>query len=93
MHARQQIPRQVVGIKMELDALPVAGASVFDGEMNRIGQITSSTISPIMSNAAICLAMLKKPFYVSGTKLQIAAEGAIRVGFVVDLPFVLRREV
>ncbi|MGA3067889.1 MAG: glycine cleavage T C-terminal barrel domain-containing protein [Tepidisphaeraceae bacterium] len=92
MYARQQIPRQVVGIKMELDALPVAGASVFDAEQNRVGQITSSTISPILSNAALCLAMVKKPFYASGAKLHIAAEGAIRIGFVVDLPFVLRKE-
>jgi folate-binding protein YgfZ len=92
MYARQQVPRMIVGIKMELDALPVAGASVFDGEQNRIGQITSSTIAPIMSNAAICLAMVKKPFFASGTKLHIAAEGSIRVGFVVDLPFVVRRE-
>jgi folate-binding protein YgfZ len=92
MHARQQVPRQVVGIKMELDALPVAGASIFDAEQNRVGQITSSTISPIMSNAAICLGMVKKPFMASGTQLHIAAEGAIRTGFVVDLPFVLRKE-
>ncbi len=92
MHARQQVPRLVVGIKMELDALPVAGAGIFDAEQNRVGQITSSTISPIMSNAAICLGMVKKPFMASGTQLHIAAEGAIRTGFVVDLPFVLRRE-
>jgi folate-binding protein YgfZ len=92
MHARQQVPRKIVGVKMELDALPVAGASVFDAEQNRVGQITSSTISPIMSNAAICLAMVKKPFFASGMQLHIAAEGAIRTGFVVDLPFVVRKE-
>jgi folate-binding protein YgfZ len=90
MQARQQVPRQIAGIKMELDALPIAGASIFDVQQNRIGQITSSTISPILSNAAICLGMLKKPFFVAGTKLLIAAEGQMRTAHVVELPFHVR---
>jgi folate-binding protein YgfZ len=90
MHARGQSPRLMVGIKMELDALPIAGAAVFDMEHNRIGQITSSTISPILSNAAICLAMVKKQFAAVGTELLVGAEGAIRKGFVAHLPFLHR---
>lgn len=90
MQARQQVSRQIAGIKMELDALPIAGASIFDPQQNRIGQVTSSTISPILSNAAICLGMLKKPFFAPGTKLLIAAEGQMRTAHVVELPFHVR---
>jgi glycine cleavage system aminomethyltransferase T len=90
MAARGQSPREIVGIKMEVDALPIAGAAVFDAQHNRVGQITSSTISPILSNAAICLGMVKKQFTAVGTELLVGAEGAIRKGHVAHLPFVRR---
>jgi folate-binding Fe-S cluster repair protein YgfZ len=92
MHARHQIARQIVGIRMNDDALPIAGAQVFDAQGNDvIGAITSSTISPILSNAAICLGMVKRPHFSTGTKLSIPAEGKMREGTVVELPF-LKRE-
>ncbi|MGD0389242.1 MAG: glycine cleavage T C-terminal barrel domain-containing protein [Tepidisphaeraceae bacterium] len=91
MHARDQVARQIVGIRMQEDALPIAGAPVIDNEKNQIGGITSSTISPILSNASICLGLVKSPFAAVGTQLQIATEGAFRRGTVVEIPFVKSR--
>jgi folate-binding protein YgfZ len=88
MHARGQVAKQIVGIRMEDNALPIAGTVIFDAEQNQIGGVTSSTLSPIMSNAAICLGLLKKPFFTGGTKIIIPAEGAMRQAEVVELPFV-----
>ena len=88
MHARGQVARQLVGIRMEGDALPVAGAQVFDASDNIVGAVTSSTISPILSNAAICLGYLKKPFFEEGTVVQVPAEGSMRKATVVKTPFV-----
>jgi folate-binding protein YgfZ len=89
MDARKQIARQVIGIRMESDALPIASAQVFDGQnAGPIGMVTSSTISPLLSNTAICLAMVKRPYFAPGTKLRIPAEGSIRTGMVVQPPFV-----
>jgi folate-binding protein YgfZ len=88
MHARDQVARQIVGIRMREDALPIAGAPVVDDAKNQIGGITSSTISPVLSNAAICLGLVKSPFAAVGTELQIATEGAFRRGTVVEIPFV-----
>jgi len=87
MHARGQIARRIVGIRMHGDALPMAGAPVFDAQKNQVGQITSSTLSPVLSNSAIGLAMVKHSLASAGTELLIAAEGAISGGSVVDLPF------
>jgi aminomethyltransferase len=87
MHARGQIARLIVGIRMTDDALPIAASGVCDQQRNQVGVITSSTMSPILSNSAICLAMVKKQFAAPGTVLQIPAEGTIRKGLVVDLPF------
>jgi folate-binding protein YgfZ len=88
MHACGQLARLLVGIRMEGDALPVAGSKIYDDNDNEIGGITSSTVSPVLSNAAICLGYVKRPFFAVGTKLRIPAEGAMRPAVVVELPFV-----
>jgi folate-binding protein YgfZ len=87
MHARKQLAKQIVGIRMETDALPVAGTHIYDDASNQIGGITSSTLAPILSNAAICLGILKRPFFNVGSSLLIPAEGSMRKGTVVETPF------
>lgn len=88
MHARGQFARQLVGLKMDGLALPIAGAPIHDEQANIIGGVTSSTVSPILSNAAIALGYVKRPFVAEGTAVRIAAEGDIRPAKVVGLPFV-----
>jgi folate-binding protein YgfZ len=88
MHARGQVARKLVGIRMESDALPLAGTKIYDDQQNEIGGITSSTISPVLSNIAICLGYVKKPFFSTGTKLHIPAEGALHTAEVIQLPFI-----
>jgi folate-binding protein YgfZ len=88
MHARGQVARKLVGIRMESDALPIAGAQLLDESSNVIGVITSSTVSPVLSNAAICLGFVKRPHFEPGIRLRVPAEGQIRTGVVTDLPFV-----
>lgn len=88
MHARQQVARQFVGLKMEEDALPVAGTAIYDQANNAIGGITSSTVSPILSNACIAMGFLKRPHFEIGTTVNIPAEGAMRKAKVVERPFV-----
>ncbi|MGE5610051.1 MAG: aminomethyltransferase family protein [Bacillota bacterium] len=88
MQARGQLARQLTGIKMEGDALPMAGNKIYDADQNEIGGITSSTLSPILSNLAICLGYVKKPFLTPGTRVHVPAEGALRIGTVTELPFI-----
>lgn len=92
MYARQQSVRQIAGFKMSDDALPIAGAPVQDENGNQIGIVTSSTMSPRLTNAAIGFAFLKKPHFAVGTKVRIAAEGQIRGAEVVATPFLVRDE-
>lgn len=88
MHARQQVARKIVGLKLDTDALPVAGAKVFDEQSNEIGGITSSTIAPMLSSNAIALAIVKKPHFNIGSTVIVPAEGEMRKASVVELPFV-----
>jgi len=92
MHARNQVARRLVGIRMEDDALPIAGQVLFDGQQNQVGILTSSTMSPALSDAAIALGIVKKPHFEPGTPLTVAAEGKMRQGRVVPLPFLERDE-
>lgn len=87
MHARQQVAKKLVGLRIADDALPVAGANLFDENQNQIGMITSSTISPILSGTCIALGYLKKPFFNEGTIVNVAAEGAMHKATVTPLPF------
>jgi aminomethyltransferase len=88
MHARGQVAKQLVGLKMENDALPLAGTKIFDDQQHEIGGVTSSTLSPLLSNTAIALGLVKRPFIAPGTRVHIPAEGALRAATVTALPFV-----
>ena len=61
----------------------MAGAVLYDEKDNQVGMVTSSTVSPVLSNACIALGYLKKPFFATGTKVRVAAEGAMREAEVV----------
>jgi aminomethyltransferase len=88
MHARGQAAKQLVGIRMEENLLPVAGTKIYDTNQNEVGGVTSSTVSPILSGACLCLGYVRKAFTPVGTKVVIPAEGKMAVGEVVELPFV-----
>lgn len=89
MHARGQVARQLVGIRLEDESLPVAGSPVFDPAAPEaaVGVVTSSTISPVLSRRAIGFAFVKKPFIPPGSRVLVPAEGALRAATVVELPF------
>ena len=88
MHARQQIARKIAGVRVEGGYLPLAGAKFYDDKGNEIGGVTSSTIAPVLSNAAIAIGLLKKPFFNVGAVVQVPAEGEMRNATVVEMPFV-----
>lgn len=87
MFARNQVAKQLVGLRINGDALPTAGAELTTAEGTQVGTVTSSTLSPILGNASLVLATVKKPFFELNTELQVPAEGAVRTAKVVELPF------
>lgn len=88
MQSRGQVARQIVGLRVDDDALPLAGSMLYDDADNEVGGITSSTISPLLSNACIALALAKKAFIPVGNVVKVPAEGSMRPATVVALPFV-----
>ena len=89
MYARKVVARQIVGLRMSADALPLPGSEVLEANSpTQIGIVTSSTVSPILSNACIALALVKRPHYEVGKALRVVAEGAVHLAQVVAMPFV-----
>jgi aminomethyltransferase len=88
MHARGQVAKQLVGLRLADDSLPIAGSPIFDEQSSTIGAVTSSTVSPVLSNAAICLGYVKRPLFAEGTVVQVPAEGSLRKATVVKRPFI-----
>ena len=74
-------PKQtLVGLKMQSDLLPVAGAQVFERGADdvmgqQIGIVTSSTLSPMLGAAPIAFAMLKTACAAAGAAVLVNAEG------------------
>jgi folate-binding protein YgfZ len=78
-------PKQrLVGVRMQEDRLPVAGAEVHveapGGEV--IGAITSSGPAPMLGSACVAFAMLKYASGEPGTRVRVAAEGDWAIGVV-----------
>ena len=70
-HARAAArAKQLVGIRMDSDALPIAGSPILRRPGNAVGGITSSTISPILSNAALAMGFVRKPLFAVGYRLH-----------------------
>lgn len=94
MHSRGRPKRILVGLRFEDDKLPIAGSQVFAIEKNDnataestgdvVGGIASSTISPMLGNVAIALAVVKWGQHQPGTKLLVPAEGEMVRATVAD---------
>lgn len=83
MHARQQLAKKLVGLRIEGAGLPIAGAAITDEKGESVGMITSSTVSPMLSNACIALGWVKRPYFQAGMKVRVPAEGKMVIAEVV----------
>jgi folate-binding protein YgfZ len=76
--------RRLVGVRMQEDRLPVAGAEVHaepaGGDV--VGSITSSGPAPMLGSACVAFAMLRFAAGEPGTRVRVAAEGDWAIGVV-----------
>ena len=93
MESRGRAKREVVGLRGTTDALPVAGAQVFDakeGVSTQIGVVTGSTVAPMRGAAVIGLASVRASHAKAGTSVLMSAEGevvsAVVTGFDYEIP-------
>ncbi|MDY7110621.1 MAG: aminomethyltransferase family protein [Planctomycetota bacterium] len=91
MKSHGRVPRTLVGLRLEGEALPVAGAAVYrkeDGEMgDAVGVVTSSTISPMLGAPPVAFAMIAGESAREGATLLVGAEGELADAIVGPLRF------
>ncbi|MBI1336465.1 MAG: hypothetical protein GC164_05830 [Phycisphaera sp.] len=86
--------RVVVGLRLEDDRMPIEGAQVFEADASgqstgkAVGVVTSSTVSPMLGQVAIALAMMKWASHTPGSRIVVAAEGSLVSATVVEGRFV-----
>ncbi len=87
MRSRGSVARKLVGLKMNGDAVPAAGAQVLSSDGREAGRLTSCCHSPAL-NAPIGLAILKLAHTEPGTRVSVAAADGAREAEVCRLPLV-----
>lgn len=77
MHNLGHPKRALVGLRFADDRMPISGTPVVEpgNAANVIGDITSSTISPMLGNAAIAFAVMKWGRHRAGEAVGVPAEG------------------
>ena len=80
-----RVARKLVGLKIDGEAVPAAGAAVMSGD-RAAGEITSGVRSPA-AGGPIALAYVQRDFIAPGTVLSVNGAGAT----VIALPFVSPR--
>ena len=81
------IHRKLVGFELQDKGVPRHDYEVVDAEGNRIGKVTSGTMSP-MKKAGIGLAYIDRPFFTIGSDIFIRVRNKDLPAKVVKLPFV-----
>lgn len=84
--------RGIVGLRPDGDALPVAGAQVFDAERgieDQVGVVTSSTVSPLRGAAPVAFATIRASHLDPGSRVLVNAEGETVPATVTGLDFEL----
>jgi folate-binding protein YgfZ len=91
MESLGQPKQMLVGLRIDGEALPVAGSQVFSIEDHAmgpcIGGVTSSTPSPMLGAAPVAFAMVKTAHARVGTTLLVNAEGGQSKATVAPLRF------
>lgn len=67
------VNRELRGLRIESDTIPIHGAVVLSAEGQEIGNITSAAVSPV-SKQAVALAFLKRGFLNAGTSVVVQSE-------------------
>tara|TARA_S200000501_G_C20854990_1_gene757368 strand:- start:973 stop:2058 length:1086 start_codon:yes stop_codon:yes gene_type:complete len=79
--------RKLIGFLMESRAIPRSGHTLLDNENNIIGQVSSGTQSPTLSNG-IGLGYLDADFVKPGTKINVLIREKNCPARVIKLPFI-----
>ena len=81
------ISKKLMGVKIDLDKINLSQAIDVTVDSKRIGEIRSAVYSPTF-NQVIAIAMINKPYFEEGTKIDIVIDNVTHTGALCNIPFV-----
>ena len=81
------VSQKLMGIKINHDQINVSDAIEITINSKRVGELRSGCFSPTFSKV-IGTAMINKPFFETGTQVEIVIDNEIKTGVLCNLPFV-----
>lgn len=86
LEAERDVTRKLVGLTLSDRNIARHGYEVFDGDSQKIGVVTSGTLSPTL-NVPIAMAYIAKPFAEVGTTVYVKVRQNLAPARVTKLPF------
>ena len=84
---RNGISKKLMGVKIDLDKINLSKAIDVTVDSKRVGEIRSAVYSPTF-NQVIAIAMINKPYFEEGTKIDIVIDNVTHTGALCNIPFV-----
>ena len=81
------ISKKLMGVKINLDKINLSQAIDVTVDSKRVGEIRSAVYSPTF-NQVIAIAMINKPYFEEGTKIDIVIDNVTHTGVLCNIPFV-----
>jgi glycine cleavage system aminomethyltransferase T len=81
-----KVVRKLVGLTIEGDTVPAAGAAIVGGE-KEIGRVTSAVMSPALDRP-IALGYVHRDFVEPGTSVAVVTADATVGATVTEMPFI-----
>ena len=81
------ISKKLMGVKINLDKINLSQAIDVTVDSKRVGEIRSAVYSPTFKQV-IAIAMINKPYFEVGTKIDIVIDNVTHTGALCNIPFV-----
>jgi len=81
------VSKKLMGVKINLDRINLSQAIEITIDSKRVGELRSAVYSPTF-NQVIGIAMIDKPYFEVGTKVNIIIDNVTKAGSLCNIPFV-----
>ena len=81
------ISKKLMGVKIDLDKINLSQAIDVTIDSKRVGELRSAVYSPTF-NKVIAIAMIDKPYFKEGTRIEIVINNVTHTGALCNIPFV-----
>ncbi len=84
---KEGISKKLMGVKIDLDQISLSQAIEVSIDSKKVGELRSAVYSPTFKQV-IAIAMIDKPHFETGTKINVVIDDVTHIGTLCNIPFV-----